>query len=296
MESFPSVLDWKMPAYVLFETATQPLNGVATFYSWVQFRNQSPSVLLPCPYDLLDTVYPPAVIDFWLSAFLQEARVDNGGHLDNLSLRNALGDIQSHILKTYGAQAISVYDLPNTAKAWKTLVLLQPPPMLQPWPKDFPTTNGLPVTHSGLPVPDSLPGSNSGHYQPPSRQFSEIRNMPGPTASQATGTSSTLPAAKRARFAPPLQPDDLKQLEKPPVPKKTQQATHWAIRVFNDWVTERNGIASSMFQCPQDLLSKPYPTAILDQWLAAFIMEVRKADGSYYTPDSLQCILAGIQH
>ena len=215
MKIFPAVTDWQMPVYVPFETATQPLNGVATFYSWVQFRNQSPSALLPCPYDHLDTVYPPVVIDFWLSAFLQEAQLDNGGHLDSLSLQNALGDIQSHILKTYGAQAISVYDLPNTAKVWKTLVLLQPPPMLQPWPKeDPPTTSGLPVIHSGLPMPDSLPGIS--HQLNNFLRFREYLFLLQVT----TGTSSKPPTAKRARFAPPLQPDDLKQLEKPPIPQK----------------------------------------------------------------------------
>ena len=50
-----------------------------------------------------------------------------------------------------------------------------------------------------------------------------------------------------------------------------------------------------MFKCPTDLLSSVYPPAIVDQWLTAFIMEVRKADGGYYTPDSLNCVLAGLQ-
>ena len=50
-----------------------------------------------------------------------------------------------------------------------------------------------------------------------------------------------------------------------------------------------------IFQCPRDLLVKPYPPAVIDQWLAAFIVEARKADGSYYTPTSLNGLLAGIQ-
>ena len=77
--------------------------------------------------------------------------------------------------------------------------------------------------------------------------------------------------------------------------QKTQQATHWAVRTFNAWVKQRNQKTSAMFQCPTDLLSSVYPPAIVDQWLAAFIMEVRKADGGYYTPDSLNCVLAGLQ-
>ena len=50
-----------------------------------------------------------------------------------------------------------------------------------------------------------------------------------------------------------------------------------------------------MFSCPSDLFKKPYPPAVLDQLLAAFIMEVRKADGTHYSPDSLQWLVAGLQ-
>ena len=50
-----------------------------------------------------------------------------------------------------------------------------------------------------------------------------------------------------------------------------------------------------MFQCPPDLIRSVHPPGIIDQWLAAFILEVRQADGSHYTPDSLHCKLAGLQ-
>ena len=104
-------------------------------------------------------------------------------------------------------------------------------------------------------------------------------------------------AAGKKRFAELLNVEELKTLEEAQVPKRlrTKQATHWAVRVFDEWVTSRNTVACNMFSCPSDLLKKPYPPAVLDQWLAAFIMEVRKADRTHYSPDSLQCLVAGVQ-
>lgn len=78
-----------------------------------------PTALSPCPIDNLDTVHQAVVLNQWLTILLQEAKLDNGGNLNNLSLRNALQDIQNHILKAYGTQAISGYDFPDTGKLWK---------------------------------------------------------------------------------------------------------------------------------------------------------------------------------
>ena len=77
----------------------------------------------------------------------------------------------------------------------------------------------------------------------------------------------------------------VKTLKEAQVPKWMKQATHWAVHAFDEWVTSKNTVACNMFSCP-DLL-KPYPPAVLDQWLAAFFMEVRKGDGTHYSPDSL---------
>ena len=89
--------------------------------------------------------------------------------------------------------------------------------------------------------------------------------------------------------------EELKDLAVAPVPKRTKQATHWAVRVFDEWVAHRNAFPSKTLHCPADLLTRPHPPAVLDQWIAAFIMEVRKADGTHYSPDSLQCMVAGLQ-
>ena len=184
-----------------------------------------------------------------------------------------------------------MYDLPNTSKAWRSLILLQPVPKLQHWPQNSSTSNSVLNTILENELP--LPKDEANH---PLSTVKNVEIKKGSTShSPPNPALSEVPPSKKPRFAPPLQPEDLKNLEKPVVPKKTKQATHWAIRVFNDWISERNSKTSSMFQCPSDLLVKPYPPAILDQWLAAFIIEVRKADGNHYTPDSLQCILAGVQ-
>lgn len=65
------------------------------------------------------------------------------------------------------------------------------------------------------------------------------------------------------------------------------------MHVFDEMVTSRNTVACNMFSYPSDLFKKP--PAVLDQWLVAFIMEVRKGDGTRYSPDSLQCLVAGLQ-
>ena len=67
------------------------------------------------------------------------------------------------------------------------------------------------------------------------------------------------------------------------------------MKAFNNWLKNRNSQCPSGFQCPQDPPWKPHPPAVLDQWLAAFIIEVRKSDGSYYCPTSLNGLMAGIQ-
>ena len=86
------------------------------------------------------------------------------------------------------------------------------------------------------------------------------------------------------------------------VPKKTVQSTQWAVRIFTEWLTERNSCLgeSVALECPPDLLEQcnqnqyGYPNETLDHWLAAFVTEVRQSNGKQYTATSLNCILAGI--
>ena len=52
-----------------------------------------------CPKDLLDTAYPMNLLDYWISMFLREARMDFGGSFSEGVLRAAIQDIQDHVNK-----------------------------------------------------------------------------------------------------------------------------------------------------------------------------------------------------
>ena len=69
---------------------------------------------------------------------------------------------------------------------------------------------------------------------------------------------------------------------------------------------ERNGCPSALTDCPADLFDYAkvtnghngyeygYPLSLLDFWQTAFVTDVRKADGGFYIPASLNSILAGL--
>lgn len=62
--------------------------------------------------------------------FLREARMDYGGSFSEEALRAAISDTQDHIAVTYyGLQDITLYDLCETCRAWRALILRQPPPL-----------------------------------------------------------------------------------------------------------------------------------------------------------------------
>ena len=64
--------------------------------------------------------------------------------------------------------------------------------------------------------------------------------------------------------------------------------------MFKDWVTSRN--LDVVEKCPIDLLkNEDNGVDTLDIWLAMFVLEVWKSDGTYYSPTSLKGLLAGIQ-
>ena len=73
-----------------------PVNGVELFKQWSCERCQTVSM---CPKDLLDTAYPMNVLDYWISMFLREARMDFGGSFSEGVLCAAIRDIQDHVNK-----------------------------------------------------------------------------------------------------------------------------------------------------------------------------------------------------
>lgn len=85
------------------------------------------------------------------------------------------GIVSCNITQTYGAQVLSVYYLylPNTEKAWKIFVLVQPPPSLQSWPQ-----NSTPSNLVLQPVPNDVDKSHSASICCDS-QTSRLPCLPG---------------------------------------------------------------------------------------------------------------------
>lgn len=90
-------------------------------------------------------------------------------------------------LKTYyGTQALSVYDLPNTERAWKALVL-QPPPRLETWPQDKIASSVLqPLLDVKQPLPAGVSCSSHASHLPgvPVLQATKIQNNSAPSTPQ----------------------------------------------------------------------------------------------------------------
>ena len=81
-----------------------------------------------------------------------------------------------------------------------------------------------------------------------------------------------------------LPSDQVEDLKKPVVPKNTQQSTQWAVWCFEMWPKQRNE-RSPHDQCPEDILLSD-DLGKLSDWLCVCICEMRKEDGSEYTPRS----------
>ena len=76
------------------------------------------------------------------------------------------------------------------------------------------------------------------------------------------------------------------------VPKNTSKSTSWAVRVFNEWIEQRNKRAQNQY--PNDLLEKEYNCSILCECLKRFVSEARRGDGTPYPPKTLYQILCGL--
>ena len=93
-----------------------------------------------------------------------------------------------------------------------------------------------------------------------------------------------------SHFAAPISDEDEAILRSGAVPQKTQSTTDWEIRVWKEWAAERNpqsadgrcSLSSSLLLMSVDDFS---------YWLAKFIVEVRKKDGTQYPPKSLYSLV-----
>jgi len=93
------------------------------------------------------------------------------------------------------------------------------------------------------------------------------------------------------RFASPLTPQEMSNLEEGPTVANTKKCTDWAVRVFTAWRQARN--VTQEDRCPTDLLENP-SAGQLNYWLSRFVVEARRADGERYPSATLYQLLSGL--
>lgn len=62
------------------------------------------------------------------------------------------------------------------------------------------------------------------------------------------------------------------------------------MNLFKQWVVFRNQ-QTTTHKCPADRLDTLYPSTVVDEWLAMFVLEARRADGQYYPGSTVKNIL-----
>ena len=98
-----------------------------------------------------------------------------------------------------------------------------------------------------------------------------------------------------SRFAAPISDEDEAILRSGAVPQKTQSTTDWGIRVWKEWAAERNP-QSADGRCPLSSSLLLMSVDDFSYWLAKFVVEVRKKDGTQYPPKSLYALVCCFKH
>jgi hypothetical protein len=100
---------------------------------------------------------------------------------------------------------------------------------------------------------------------------------------------------EKPRFAAPLPEESMTEISKGKKCVNTERSTGWAIRVFKQWIEQRNELFPAD-PCPEDFLELRHSEDVnrLQKWLCRFVVEARKQDGQSYPPSSLQNLLSGI--
>ena len=78
------------------------------------------------------------------------------------------------------------------------------------------------------------------------------------------------------------------------IPIRTQGQTNWTVRVLTDWALTRN---TKLLPEEKPFSSTFYELSVaeMDFWLSRFVLEVRKANGDPYPPNSLYQLVCGLQ-
>ena len=95
-----------------------------------------------------------------------------------------------------------------------------------------------------------------------------------------------------SRFNITVSDSEIEKSSKGYIPKNTSRSTSWAVRVFTQWIEQRNKHMEITY--PLDLLEKAYGHSIICECLQRFVSEARRADGTNYPPKTIYQILCGL--
>ena len=97
------------------------------------------------------------------------------------------------------------------------------------------------------------------------------------------------PSKASRNFGKPVSHKDISEAMQRAVPLKTQRDNKYCANLWEDWVLHRAKTTG---------VTIPYLNTIkveeLQQWLCAFVLEIRKKDGSVFLPNSLHHVCCGI--
>ena len=109
--------------------------------------------------------------------------------------------------------------------------------------------------------------------------------------------------SKRRSFRQPKSYEEEETLIKDHQPKSTQYVTKWAVKIFEEWQTQRPQKEPSHKDMPsknveiQNLATKisDMSAETLNFWLTKFVSEVCKPNGERYPARSIYSIISGLQ-
>ena len=122
--------------------------------------------------------------------------------------------------------------------------------------------------------------------------FSNIQCSPNPISSTQLHQIATQQlyhmemgeTRQSSRFENPLSTQQFNQTLASRIPGNTVKNTNWAVSIFKEWRQWRNFLQGSKMDPNWPIPSLEEGSYVqLDDWLARFIMEIRKEDQSHYT-------------
>ena len=93
-----------------------------------------------------------------------------------------------------------------------------------------------------------------------------------------------------SRFATPVSDEAELEIRGTAIPAKTRAATEWGLRIWNEWASCRPPSLVNGVLAVDTPLLQMHP-ADLAYWMAKFVLEVRKQNGSEYPPKTLYALV-----